>query len=134
MKKLLSLISGGLIKDIGKVIDNLTTTEEERLAAKQKLQELLEKADQDAQSQITERWKMDMQSDSFLSKNIRPLVLVYLTSIFTILDFADGNIGGFQVAEEYIPIFQSLLITVYGAYFVGRTWEKSKKSSDNKDK
>jgi len=134
MKKLLSLISGGLIKDIGKVIDNLTTTEEERLAAKQKLQELLEKADQDAQGQITERWKMDMQSDSFLSKNIRPLVLVYLTSIFTILAFADGNVGGFQVAEEYIPIFQSLLITVYGAYFVGRTWEKNKKSSDNKDK
>jgi len=134
MKKLLSLISGGLIKDIGKVIDNLTTTEEERLAAKQKLQELLEQADKDAQDQITERWKMDMQSDSFLSKNIRPLVLVYLTSIFTILAFADGNVGGFQVAEEYIPIFQSLLITVYGAYFVGRTWEKSKKSSDNKDK
>lgn len=127
MKKLLSLITGGLIKDVGGVIDNLTTTEEERLEAKQKLQELLEKADQDAQSQITERWKLDMQSDSFLSKNIRPLVLIYLTFIFTALSFFDGNIGGFQVAEEYIPIFQSLLITVYGAYFVGRTWEKSKK-------
>jgi hypothetical protein len=127
MKKLLSLITGGLIKDVGGVIDSLTTTEEERLEAKQKLQELLEKADQDAQGQITERWKLDMQSDSFLSKNIRPLVLIYLTFIFTALSFFDGNIGGFQVAEEYIPIFQSLLITVYGAYFVGRTWEKSKK-------
>ena len=82
MKKLLSLITGGLIKDVGGVIDSLTTTEEERLEAKQKLQELLEKADQDAQSQITERWKLDMQSDSFLSKNIRPLVLIYLTFIF----------------------------------------------------
>lgn len=127
MKKLLSLITGGLIKDVGGVIDSLTTTEEERLEAKQKLQELLEKADQDAQSQITERWRLDMQSDSFLSKNIRPLVLIYLTFIFTALSFFDGNIGGFQVAEEYIPIFQSLLITVYGAYFVGRTWEKAKK-------
>jgi hypothetical protein len=127
MKKLLSLITGGLIKDVGSVIDNLTTTDEERLEAKQKLQELLEKADQDAQSQITERWKLDMQSDSFLSKNIRPLVLIYLTVIFTVLSFFDGNIGGFQVDEAYIPIFQSLLITVYGAYFVGRTWEKSKK-------
>jgi hypothetical protein len=132
MKKLLSLLSGGIIKDVGNVIDKLTTTDEERLAAKQKIQELLEKADQDAQVQVTERWKMDMQSDSFLSKNIRPLVLVYLTSIFTILAFADGNVGGFVVAEDYIPIFQSLLITVYGAYFVVRTWEKSKKSSDNK--
>ena len=131
MKKLLSLLSGGLIKDVGNVIDKLTTTDEERLAAKQNIQELLEKADQDAQTQVTERWKMDMQSDSFLSKNIRPLVLVYLTSIFTILAFADGNVGGFEVAQEYIPIFQSLLITVYGAYFVGRTWEKSKKSNNN---
>ena len=128
MKKLLSLLTGGLIKDVGNVIDKLTTTDEERLAAKQKIQELLEKADQDAQTQITERWKLDMQSDSFLSKNIRPLVLIYLTVIFTALAFFDGNIGGFKVDEEYIPIFQSLLITVYGAYFVGRTWEKSKKS------
>lgn len=132
MKKLLSLLTGGLIKDVGNVIDKLTTTDEERLAAKQKIQELLEKADQDAQVQITERWKLDMQSDSFLSKNIRPLVLIYLTVIFTVLAFFDGNIGGFQVDEAYIPIFQSLLITVYGAYFVGRTWEKAKKSSDNK--
>ena len=132
MKKLLSLLTGGLIKDVGDVIDKLTTTDEERLAAKQKIQELLEKADQDAQTQISERWKLDMQSDSFLSKNIRPLVLIYLTVIFTALAFFDGNIGGFKVAEEYIPIFQSLLITVYGAYFVGRTWEKAKKSSDNK--
>lgn len=125
-------MTGGLIKDVGNVIDKLTTTDEERLAAKQKIQELLEKADQDAQTQITERWKLDMQSDSFLSKNIRPLVLIYLTVIFTALAFFDGNIGGFQVDEAYIPIFQSLLITVYGAYFVGRTWEKAKKSSDNK--
>ena len=132
MKKLLSLLTGGLIKDVGNVIDKLTTTDEERLAAKQKIQELLEKADQDAQTQITERWKLDMQSDSFLSKNIRPLVLIYLTVIFTALAFFDGNIGGFKVDEAYIPIFQSLLITVYGAYFVGRTWEKAKKSSDNK--
>ena len=132
MKKLLSILTGGLIKDVGNVIDKLTTTDEERLAAKQKIQELLEKADQDAQVQITERWKLDMQSDSFLSKNIRPLVLIYLTVIFTALAFFDGNIGGFQVDEAYIPIFQSLLITVYGAYFVGRTWEKAKKSSDNK--
>ena len=132
MKKLIQLITGGLIKDVGKVIDDLTTTDEERLAAKQKIEELLEQADKDAQDQVTERWRLDMASDSFLSKNIRPLVLVYLTVIFTVLSFFDGNIGGFQVDEAYIPIFQSLLITVYGAYFVGRTWEKNKKSSNNK--
>jgi len=55
------------------------------------------------------------------------MVLIYLTVIFTALCFTDGNIGEFKIAKEYIPIFQSLLITVYGAYFVGRTWEKTKK-------
>jgi hypothetical protein len=132
MKKILSLLTGGLIKDVGGVIDKLTTTDEERLAAKHKIQELLEQADKDAQAQVTDRWKADMASDSFLSKNIRPLVLIYLTIIFTVLSFFDGNIGGFKVATQYIPIFQSLLITVYGAYFVGRTWEKSKQSGNNK--
>ena len=130
MKKLFQAITGGLLKDIGKVIDNLHTSEEERLEAKQKLQELLEQADKEAQDQVTDRWKYDMQSDSFLSKNIRPLVLIFLTVMFTLLAFTDGNIGGFKVQEQYVPIFQSLLITVYGAYFVGRTWEKSKKSGE----
>ena len=132
MKKILQLITGGLVKDIGNVIDKVTTTDEERLAAKQKIQELLEKADNDAQTQVTERWKLDMQSDSFLSKNIRPLVMVFLTAMFTILAFTDGNIGQFSIQKEYIPIFQTLLVTVYGAYFVGRTWEKGK-SNGKKD-
>ena len=128
MKKVIELITGGLLKDIGKVIDNLTTSEEERLEAKRKLQELLEKADSDAQQQVTERWKFDMQSDSFLSKNIRPIIMVFLTAMFTLLAFTDGNIGQFSIQKEYIPIFQTLLVTVYGAYFVGRTWEKGKKN------
>ena len=126
MKKIFQAITGGLLKDISKVIDNLHTSDEERLEAKRKLQELLEQADKEAQDQVTDRWKYDMQSDSFLSKNIRPLVLVFLTVMFTLLAFTDGNIGGFKVQEQYVPIFQSLLITVYGAYFVGRTWEKNK--------
>ena len=131
MKKILSLISGGLIKDIGKVVDDLTTTDEERLEAKHRIEQLLENADKDAQQQVTDRWKLDMQSDSFLSKNIRPLVLVFLTAMFTILAFTDGNIGEFSIQKEYIPIFQTLLITVYGAYFVGRTWEKGSKKNKN---
>ena len=130
MKKILNLITGGLIKDIGGIIDKLTTTEEERLLAKERIQRLLEDADKDAQEQVTERWKYDMQSDSWLSKNIRPLTLVFLTVMFTLLAFTDGNIGEFSIQKEYIPIFQTLLITVYGAYFVGRTWEKSKKNGE----
>ena len=134
MKKLFQWLTGGVIKEVGNVIDKLTTTKEEKLEAQRLIQEILEKADSEAQAQVTDRWKADMTSDSWLSKNIRPMVLIYLTFVFSILSFADGNIGGFKVDESYTPIFQSLLITVYGAYFVGRTWEKNKKSSDNKIK
>ncbi len=126
MKKIFQWLTGGIIKEVGGVIDKLTTTDEERLEAKRLIQEILEKADSDAQEQVTRRWESDMNSDSFLSKNIRPMVLIYLTVICTMCAFFDGNVGEFEIAEEYIPIFQTLLVTVYGAYFVGRTWEKAK--------
>ena len=132
MSKIISWLTGGLIKEVGSVIDSLTTTKEEKLEIKKQLQVILEKAEANAQVEVTARWKSDMSSDSFLSKNIRPMVLIYLTFIFSVLAFADGNIGHFKIATEYIPIFQTLLVTVYGAYFVGRSWEKSRKIINNK--
>ncbi len=132
MKKILQWLSGSVIKEIGVVIDNLTTTEEEKLEIKKQVQQILEDADTKAQVEVSRRWEADMKSDSFLSKNIRPFILIYLTVIFTSLAFFDGNIGEFALAKEYIPIFQTLLVTVYGAYFVGRTWEKAKSITNNK--
>ena len=132
MKKILQWLSGGVIKEIGVVIDNLTTTEEEKLEIKKQVQQILEDADTKAQVEVSKRWEADMKSDSFLSKNIRPFILIYLTVIFTSLAFFDGNIGEFALAKEYIPIFQTLLVTVYGANFVGRTWEKAKSITNNK--
>ena len=132
MKKLWQWLTGNVIKEVGEVLDNLTTTKEEKLEAQRLITEILQKADTEAQEQVSARWAADMASDSKLSKNIRPMVLIYLTVVFTILSFFDGNVGEFKIAEQYVPIFQSLLITVYGAYFVGRTWEKSKKINNNK--
>jgi hypothetical protein len=132
LKKIFAWLTGGVIKEIGNVIDKLTTTEEEKLEIKKQLQIILEKADNNAQQQVTDRWNADMNSDSWLAKNIRPLVLVFLTFVFSLLAFTDGNIGDFKIAKEYIPIFQTLLVTVYGAYFVGRTWEKAKSIIKNK--
>ena len=132
MKRIIQWLSGGVIKEIGSVIDKLTTTDEERLEVKKQIQQILEDADTKAQLEVSKRWEADMKSDSFLSKNIRPFILIYLTVIFTSLAFFDGNIGEFGLAKEYIPIFQTLLVTVYGAYFVGRTWEKAKSITNNK--
>ena len=132
MKKIFAWLTGGVIKEIGNVIDKLTTTEEEKLEIKKQVQIILEEADNNAQQQVTDRWNADMNSDSWLAKNIRPLVLVFLTFVFSLLAFTDGNIGDFKIAKEYIPIFQTLLVTTYGAYFVGRSWEKAKSIIKNK--
>jgi len=128
MKKIFGWLTGNLVKEIGNAIDKISTSTEEKLVIKAKVQEMIETAHAGAQQQVTTRWEADMKSDSFLAKNIRPLVLIFLTVVFSALAFTDGNIGGFKVAKEYIPIFQTLLVTVYGAYFVGRTYEKAKSS------
>ena len=70
MKKIWEWLTGNVIKEVGEVIDNLTTTKEEKLEAQRLITQILEKADKEAQEQVTERWKADMSSDSKLSKNI----------------------------------------------------------------
>jgi len=127
MSKLLNLLGGGVIKQVGDVLDNLTTSKEEKLTAQQKIQEVLMQAESQAQEQVTKRWEADMKSDNWLSKNIRPLICIFLTVIFVSLSMFDGNLGGFVIQATYIPIYQTLLITVYGAYFAGRSIEKIKK-------
>ena len=127
MSKLLNFLGGGVVKQVGDVIDNLSTSEEERLEAKRKMKEVLMQAESQAQEQVTRRWEADMKSDNWLSKNIRPLICIFLTAIFVVLSVFDGNIGGFEIQESYIPIYQTLLITVYGAYFAGRSIEKIRK-------
>jgi len=126
MSKLLSFLSGGVIEKVGNVIDNLSTSDEERLAAKQAMEEVLMQAESNAQEQVSRRWEADMKSDNWLSKNIRPLICIFLTAMFVVISIFDGNAGGFQIAPAYVPIYQTLLITVYGAYFAGRSIEKIK--------
>ena len=127
MSKLLNILGGGVIEKLGNVVDNLSTSKEEAIAAKTAMREVLMEAESRAQQEVTKRWEADMRSDNWLSKNIRPLVCIFLTIIFVTLSMFDGNIGGFTIDDAYIPIYQTLLITVYGAYFAGRSIEKIKK-------
>jgi hypothetical protein len=81
MSILTKILSGGaakLVESVGGVIDNLHTSKEEKLEAEAKIKDLVMGYEAEMQKQVTERWKMDMQSDSWLSKNIRPLVLIFL--------------------------------------------------------
>ena len=127
LKGLGSLLGGDTLKDVGNIIDDLHTSGEEKLEAKQKLEQILINAEQAAQAQVSSRWEADMKHGSWLSKNIRPITLIFLTAVFVILSVFDGNLGEFTISDAYVPVYQTLLMTVYAAYFAGRSIEKVKK-------
>ena len=127
LTKIFSSGAGELVKSVGGVIDNLTTSKEEKLEAERKIQDLIANHEVEMEKNITERWKMDMQSDSWLSKNIRPLVLVFLVVSTVLMIFIDAGFIAFNVEDKWTDLLQLVLITVIGAYFGGRSLEKVKK-------
>ena len=124
------LFSGGaadLIKNVGGVIDNLHTSKEEKLAAELKIKQLISDYEVEMEKNITSRWEADLRSDSWLSKNVRPMVLIFLIICTMLLIFIDAGTIKFDVKDSYIDLLQMVLITVIGAYFGGRSFEKIKK-------
>jgi hypothetical protein len=127
INKLLSAGAANLVKSVGGVLDNLTTTKEEKLAAELKIKDMIMGYEAEMQKQVTERWKVDMNSDSWMSKNIRPIVLVFLVVATVLLIFIDAGTISFKVEDKWTDLLQLVLITVIGAYFGGRSLEKVKK-------
>ena len=81
--------------------------------------------------EVSKRWASDMQSDSWLSKNTRPLALIFLTISMVVLIFVDSTGGWFDVDSGWVDLLKSLLITVYVAYFGSRGAEKFKSIQKN---
>ena len=130
MSILTNLFSGGaaeLVKGVGGVIDNLHTSKEEKLTAEAKIQELIANHQAKMEQNITDRWSADMNSDSWLSKNVRPLILIFLVVSTVLMIFIDAGTINFTVEAKWTDLLQLVLITVIGAYFGGRTMEKRKK-------
>jgi len=130
MQMLGKLFSGGaadLVKSVGGVIDNLHTSKEEKLAAELKIKQLISDYEVEMEKNITSRWEADLKSDSWLSKNVRPLVLIFLIVCTMLLIFIDAGTIKFIVEPKWTDLLQLVLITVIGAYFGGRSLEKVKK-------
>ena len=124
------LISGGaskLVDSVGSILDDVITTDDEKLEAKRKLKQLILNHEAQLQKNVTDRWKADMNSDSWLSKNVRPLVLIFLVVSTVLMIFIDAGTIQFTVEEKWTDLLQLVLITVIGAYFGGRSFEKRKK-------
>ena len=130
MSILTNLFSGGaadLVKGIGGVVDSLHTSKEEKLEAERKIKELMANYQIEMEKNITSRWEADLKSDSWLSKNVRPLVLIFLIVCTMLLIFIDAGAINFEVKSSWVDLLQLVLITVIGAYFGGRSLEKVKK-------
>jgi len=128
---ILGMLSGGgateLVKGVGGIIDNLHTSKEEKLEAAQKIKELVSNYEVEMEKTITDRWKSDMASDSWMSKNVRPMVLIFLVVSTVLMIFIDAGTINFVVEPKWTDLLQLVLITVIGAYFGGRSLEKTKK-------
>tara|TARA_R110000737_G_scaffold141930_1_gene172633 strand:+ start:2134 stop:2529 length:396 start_codon:yes stop_codon:yes gene_type:complete len=128
LTKIFSAGASELVKSVGGVIDNLHTSKEEKLAAEQKIKELIASYEVQMEKEISSRWDADMKSDSWLSKNVRPLVLVFLVISTVLMIFIDAGTISFVVEPKWTDLLQLVLITVViGAYFGGRSLEKTKK-------
>lgn len=136
-------VGGGLLKVVGEAtgISDVTKItdaifKEENLSPEEK-EMLLKELEQDMieMQEITKRWQSDMTSDSWLSKNIRPLSLAFLTVSLFVYIILDSSMKGFTIQQEWIQLLSSLLLLVYGGYFGARAIEKiTKMRSENQTK
>jgi len=134
VEQILSLLSGGLVGQVGGIIDKFVTTDAEREEAKKQLSDLFLKAEQAAQDELTERLRIDMNSDSWLAKNIRPLVLIFILVMYSVLSLIDGNMGKeiingvvvptFKINSAYVELLGQWGMLIMSFYFGSRGVEK----------
>jgi|TARA_R100000482_G_C5112581_1_gene141334 hypothetical protein len=129
MKEILKKIFGidNVATKVGDLVDRFVTTKDEKAAFEKQLTEIFIEAEKEMQQNVTERWKADMASSgSWLSKNVRPLVLLFLVVSTVVMVFIDSGAIKFDVEENWVDLLQIVLITVISAYFGGRSFEKIK--------
>lgn len=123
---ILTTLFSKLLGNADKVIDEVVTSQEEKLTLKNKLQEIVNEHQAVVEQEVSKRWQADMNSDSWLSKSIRPLVMAWLVVATTLLIFIDAGVITFVVEDKWVDLLQIVLITVIGAYFGSRGLEKIK--------
>ena len=129
MKEIFKKIFGldNLGQKVGDLVDRFVQTKEEKAEFEKELTQIFIEAEKDMQQNVTERWKADMASSgSWLSKNVRPLVLLFLVVSTVVMVFIDSGAIKFNVEENWVDLLQIVLITVISAYFGGRSFEKIK--------
>ena len=131
--KFLSNVAPNIVGGVGDVLPNsgvlgivknlISKDETITVEDKEKALKLLEQ-DMVEMQEVSKRWSSDMKSDSWLSKNTRPMTLIFLTISLVILILLDSFKIPFEISTGWVDLLKSLLITVYVAYFGSRGAEK----------
>ena len=131
MSKILSKIFGGagsvVIDKLAGVADKFIRTNDEKAAFEKEMTEILIEAEAAIQKNVTERWKADLEHGNWLTRSVRPLVLIFLIVATVLMVFIDSGSINFNVEEKWTDLLQLVLMTTIGAYFGGRSVEKYNK-------
>ena len=127
LAKLFGNAGGGILEKLSGVADKFIQTKEEKDQFQKEMTEIMIKAEAEMQKNVTERWQADLQHGNWLTRSVRPLVLIFLIVSTVLLVFIDSGFIAFEVEEKWTDLLQLVLITVIGAYFGGRSVEKLKK-------
>ena len=125
LKNIFSNGASNLVSSVGDAIDKNVTSDEERLQLKNEFTKIIQDHEYLLDAELTKRHQADMTSDSKLSKLIRPMTLIYMTTFLTTLVITDSIEGiDFTIASHWVTLLGVLLTTVFSFYFGGREIQK----------
>jgi len=127
LAKLFGDAGGNIVDKIGGVVNQFIHTKDEQAAFKKEMTKILIEAEAEMQKNVTERWKADLEHGNWLTRSVRPIVLMFLIVATVLMVFIDSGSLIFNVEEKWTDLLQLILMTTIGAYFGGRSFEKFKK-------
>ena len=127
LSKLFGNTGGAVVDKLAGVADKFIQTKEEKAKFEKEMTQIFIEAEKEMQKNVTERWKTDLEYGNWLTRSVRPLVLVFLIISTVLMVFIDSGSIAFEVEDKWTDLLQIVLITVIGAYFGGRSVEKLRK-------
>ena len=124
LAKLFGGAGGGIVDKISGVVDKFVRTKDEKAEFEKQMTEILIEAEAAMQKNVTERWKADLEHGNWLTRSVRPLVLIFLIVATVHMVFIDSGSINFNVEDKWTDLLQLVLMTTIGAYFGGRSVEK----------
>ena len=124
LAKIFGKAGGSVIDKLAGVADRFIRTKDEKAEFEKQMTEILIEAEAAMQKNVTERWKADLEHGNWLTRSVRPLVLIFLIVATVLMVFIDSGSIHFNVEDKWTDLLQLVLMTTIGAYFGGRSVEK----------